>query len=749
MTAVATVERETPKQAARRLANDAIRQGYEPQALHEYRDAAGAVLFWRVRLKHPDGSKWIRPMRLNGHGFELGEPPAPPQGRPLYRLHELAARPDEPAIIVEGEACVDALAALGPLATTSGGADSAAKADWRPLAGRDVTIWPDNDAPGQRYALDVAERLHGLGCRVRLVDVAALDLPPKADAVDWLEQHPDATAADVLALPTAEPPATSADAAPVRTTTDEGHPRPQAAVLVDIGVRHHLFHDTGGDPYAAVKVGDRTAVLRVDGTEYRDLLAREYYVLTGKGANRNAIGDAVSTLSAMARFDGQEEPVHLRVAPIADGLAIDLGDSTGDAAIVTAEGWHVAPAPVRFVRPGKPAALPRPARGGDFARLWDNVNVAPGDRVLVAAWLLAALRPTGPYPIMLLVGEQGTGKSSTSRVLKRLTDPSAAPLRAPPRDVRDLLVAARNTRVLAVDNLSGTNADLSDALCRLSTGGALSERRLYTNEDEVLVELQRPIILNGIDDVATRPDLADRCLHLLLPPLATRETEADLARRFEADAPLIFGALLDALVLAQRDHEKVELSALPRMADFAKWATAGLPALGFSADEFMAAYQRNRDELMETAIDASPVASALVRFMEHRDQWTGSAVTLLSLLADGTTSPAWPKSAKGLVGTLRRLAPALRSAGIEVTHRREAARNVIDVCRVGENVPQVPQVPPARKTAGACGAYGACDVPQVPEVPAENGHAGACGACGASEPTLHGTCATGGQAIEL
>jgi hypothetical protein len=212
----ATFERETPKQAASRLLASHLREGFAPVALHAYTDADGAPLFWRARLKHPEtGEKAIRPIRWTGERFEIGEPPAPAAGRPLYRLDELSARPGDRVIVCEGEACADALATLGLLATTSGGADSAGRADWQPLAYREVLIWPDNDEPGARYAADVAERLAGLNCRVRVVDVAALGLPAKADCVDWLDRHDSATAADVLALDAVEPapeaPATSAD----------------------------------------------------------------------------------------------------------------------------------------------------------------------------------------------------------------------------------------------------------------------------------------------------------------------------------------------------------------------------------------------------------------------------------------------------------------------------------------------------------------------------------------------------------
>ena len=133
---------ETPQEAARRLAAGAIREGFKPQALHTYTDMTGKPLHWRIRLKHPGtGDKWIRPMKLNGEGYTMGEPEYP-DGKPLYRLSGLTTRSDEPVVIVEGEWCSDALAKAGVLTTTSGATDSAGKADWRPLTGRTVVIWP-------------------------------------------------------------------------------------------------------------------------------------------------------------------------------------------------------------------------------------------------------------------------------------------------------------------------------------------------------------------------------------------------------------------------------------------------------------------------------------------------------------------------------------------------------------------------------------------------------------------------------
>ncbi|MGH8503513.1 MAG: AAA family ATPase [Gammaproteobacteria bacterium] len=194
---------ETPQQAAHRFSAKAIQDGFVPEGLYPYRDADGNIRKWVIRLKHANGEKRIRPMRRNGHGYELGEPEFP-NGKPLYRLPEIPASPDDPVWFVEGEICADALAKLGILGTTSGSADSAKHADFSPLAKRNVIIWPDNDEPGQRHAQEVAARLIELGATVRLVDVAKLNLPDKGDCVDWLEAHPKATAPDLQALPMAD-----------------------------------------------------------------------------------------------------------------------------------------------------------------------------------------------------------------------------------------------------------------------------------------------------------------------------------------------------------------------------------------------------------------------------------------------------------------------------------------------------------------------------------------------------------------
>ena len=251
-------------------------------------------------------------------------------------------------------------------------------------------------------------------------------------------------------------------------------------------------------------------------------------------------------------------------------------------------------------RPSGNLADPRegipPLARATALRSFLNVR-SDADFVLVIAWTLACLRNRGPYPVMVLSGEQGSAKSTFSAILRALLDPNTAPLRALPREDRDLFIAASNGHVLAFDNVSGLPAWISDTLCRLATGGGFAVRQLYSDQDEVLFDAARPVILNGIEDIVTRPDLADRAVFLMLEPIPEerRRPEQELWTAFEAQRPRILGVLLDAASKGLAMLPQTRLDKLPRMADFALWAAACETAL-WRAGTFWSAYCGNRDE---------------------------------------------------------------------------------------------------------------------------------------------------------
>jgi len=257
------------------------------------------------------------------------------------------------------------------------------------------------------------------------------------------------------------------------------------------------------------------------------------------------------------------------------------------------------------------------------------------------------------------MGEQGTAKSCASKIVRSLVDPNDNPLRSPPREERDLLAQAASNWVIALENLSRLPDWLSDALCRLSTGGGHSARTLYTDLDEISLSVKRPTIINGIEDVATRPDLAERALQIELEtiPDNQRVTEKELWAKFDTARPIVFCAILDALVCALRELPGISMERLPRMADAALWASAGESALGFRRGAFVTNYWENIAEGAVAAVEATPVGIAIRQLVEQEDEWIGEPGKLLEKLKELVSDEirkanAWPKSPRALSARL-------------------------------------------------------------------------------------------------
>jgi hypothetical protein len=456
----------------------------------------------------------------------------------------------------------------------------------------------------------------------------------------------------------------------------------QAQVLTKISAESVLFHAPNGTGYADIIIGDHRETWAIRGQGFRRRLLHEFYKRVGKAPSHNAMQAALGLIEAMAQFDGPEHEVQVRVAGHNGKIYLDLGDDFWRAVEIDAYGWRVVSTPpVKFRRAAGMQPLPRPVRGGTVDSLRRFLNVKTDyDFVLAVAWLLAALRDCGPYPVLALSGEQGSAKSSFSKILRSLVDPNTAPLRALPREDRELFIAANNGHTLAFDNVSGLPNWISDTLCRLATGGGFAVRQLYTDQDEVIFDSCRPIILNGIEDCINRPDLADRAVFLSLEaiPESERKSEQHLFAEFNRERPRILGALLDAVSHGLKRLPSVHLDRLPRMADFAKWATACETAI-WESGTFAKAYGGNREGTVDSVLEADAVATALRSFMATRTEWTGTASALLGALSDSVSeverrSKSWPTAANRLSGRLRRLATFLRQIGIKIDIDRQPSR---------------------------------------------------------------------------
>jgi len=482
--------------------------------------------------------------------------------------------------------------------------------------------------------------------------------------------------------------------------------------LIKIGQAATLTHTADGAAYATIPVptadgGTRHETCAVKSSTFRRWLTGRYFEThDGQGVRDGDLKDSIGTLEAVAVNRGEERAVSQRIGSAPDGSAyLDLADDAGRVVEIDRDGWRViddpdavAALPLLFERSAGMLPQPVPTRGGSVDLLRAFVNLPDDDAFhLALSWAVMAFCPTGPYPILALQGEQGSAKSTTARNLRELVDPIKAPLRSPPRDEKSLVVAAIKSRVLAYDNIGTVQEWFSDALCRAATGGGFSARALYTDSDERIYEFTKPIALTGITQFVTAPDLLDRSIVLTLPHFAGRgyRDEGVMAAAFEAARPAILGALLDAAALALR--ERRSLDDPPRMADFAAWAYAAAPALGWTGDAFLAAYVGARASEAVAGLDASPVGRAIQEMMRLRvhadstEPWSGTATSLLTTLNadDGTNDGKgaaarldidtkrreWPQQPKALGDALRRIAPSLRAAGIDVAFGRTGGGN--------------------------------------------------------------------------
>jgi phage/plasmid primase-like uncharacterized protein len=460
--------------------------------------------------------------------------------------------------------------------------------------------------------------------------------------------------------------------------------RKQADVLVRLSNSAKLFHSRDGIAYADITRDGHRETCAIQGRDFKRWLRHAFYQETNSSPGSETFNSALGTIEAKAIFEGPEQQVHLRIAGYEGNIYIDIGDTDWRVIQVSPSGWDIiSNPPVRFRRSGTLLPLPIPVTGGSISELRPFVNVPSDDEfILTVAFLLAALCPDGPYPILSLHGPAGTAKSTFSKVIRRLVDSGKPALRSLPKEKEDFFITANNNHVLAFENISSIPTWLSDLMCQVSTGGSHSRREPYTAMDETVFDAQRPQVLNGIEDFVIRGDLADRALPLVLQPIpeTKRRDEKEFWRAFEAAASRVLGALLDALANGLRNFPNTELLAKPRMADFAIWATAcetGSPWV--KGRNFNDAYAENRAEAVAVVLEDDRVAQALRAFMAERQEWEGPASVLLARLNEtwsGRDLPEkWPKAPHTLSNRIRRLVPQLASIGIAIAFSKTSDRN--------------------------------------------------------------------------
>ena len=449
--------------------------------------------------------------------------------------------------------------------------------------------------------------------------------------------------------------------------------------LLELCGEAEFWRTPDGTVYATLHIDGHQERHAVASRDFRDwLLSQLARRFTNKGraasANEAAVREARHYAEAEAFLKNCVQEAELRVMGGENAVFMDRGGRDWSAFQVTAQGWSVvAIPPVPILRSRRTAAMVEPSAPGDFAALRHMLRNLDDDAfILVVAWCLGALAARGPFAVLVLIGEGGVGKSTLVRVIQSLVDPCTGDVLAPPREDRDLIAAAKHARLLPFDNLSSISPELGDSICRLATGAEIGGRALYSNHDSASFAACRPIVLNGIADLASRSDLLDRSLVIRLQPLESWITESDMEEAIAQALPHVLHGLLDALACGLRNLKSTPTPDV-RMADFARLVVAAEPMLPWRQGAFLGAFRRNRRQALAALVDGDVVGQAIKAFAHrHPAGWSGMVSQLLEQLSRTVPEHVrrtreWPGNARWLTDRIRRVAPGLRSLGIPIT----------------------------------------------------------------------------------
>lgn len=468
--------------------------------------------------------------------------------------------------------------------------------------------------------------------------------------------------------------------------TEENAPKQtQAEILLQLvdATGASFFHNETKDAFASLQVNGHTEIVPIKSTDFSDWLQQLHYTEKGRPVGTEALNQTISILSAKARFGNSEcIELHVRVANKDNAFWYDLTNPAWQAVRITAGDWIVCDnPPILFTRYRHQQAQCMPQHGGDVRKILQYVNIKGMD-TLFLCWLVSCFVPDIPHVMPILFGEKGAAKSTASELLKKLIDPSVLGTLTLQNDLQSLVVSLQQHWFLPFDNVSRIGAETSDTLCRAITGNSIQQRRLHTNNEDVIYKFMVCLSINGINNVASRPDLLDRSILVELERIAEgdRKDLAEVWANFDADRPAILGGILDTLSTAIAIHPTVKLESRPRMSDFTRWGYAIGEALGGKGQEFLEQYAANRQEQNTEAIISDLVTLLVVKFMEGKDSWTGLMSDLLSALKSlagqldiNVHSKSFPGQANSLARRLRLIKSNLEAVGIQYRCERTRA----------------------------------------------------------------------------
>ena len=481
----------------------------------------------------------------------------------------------------------------------------------------------------------------------------------------------------------------------IENKTTIGNKGDKAYSLIDLVKQSsHFFLSKTNEPYAAVSNGEYSKICSIDSYEFRCHVVSIAYKNTGKIPDAKDIAsviDNVRWIPVIANL--QRHDVFVRYGMIGNTIYIDLANAEYEHVEITENGWEIKKrglAPPYFIRYQGMQPLPHPQKGGSIEDIIPFINIrSKNSLILIIGWLIGAMYPHGPFSMLIQQGAHGSAKSTMLKIMCSIIDPSEAGLTALPKSGRDLFISAIHTWLLSFDNVSKLKREMSDNFCRLTNDGTIRTRMLYTDSREVLLKAKRPAIFNGISQFAQENDFIDRAIFIDLPTIksADRKPEHEIWDAWNETRPKILGALYDILVVALRNYNQVKAENLPRTADFAQWVIAAEPACPWEPGAFLEAYERNRNEMIEQALEADPAGESILKLMEDKTDWAGSSSELLEALKlvtskDNQKLKEWPKAPNALSNRLMRLEGFLSSKGVKISRERQPNKRLIKLHKV-------------------------------------------------------------------
>lgn len=453
----------------------------------------------------------------------------------------------------------------------------------------------------------------------------------------------------------------------IRTFGGADEDKSQAEMLIEIASGYKLFHDDVKEGYAYT---DNVAV-KIRGSQFKQNLSKILWESKGIAPNSDSLNQALNVIEAQAVHDGDCIKLSNRVAEHEGDFYYDL--CNGRAVRISKNGWKIIDKfPILFKRYSHQQKQVEPERGGNIQNLFMFINVREErHKLLSLVYPISCLVPNIPHPIFHPYGDQGAGKTSMFTFFKLLLDPSKLDVIITPRNQEELTQILEHHYLCLFDNLSSFPDWLSDLLSQACTGGGFSKRKLYTDDEDIIYQIQRCIGLNGINLVVSRADIMDRTILLHMDRIepSERKEKKVLMQKFEAERPYLLGCFFDALSKAMALHPTIKLIDLPRMADFMTWGVAISQALGYKAGDFIQAYQSNIESQNAEVINSNTLAQAVLSFMQNKENWDGTVKQIYEELGKLVTvskdDRTFPKHSNKLRGHLNRIKANLLDCGIK------------------------------------------------------------------------------------